>query len=164
MKLERPRRPSVFTVFVFLFMFYKASENDLQNKRLKLDYEEITPCLKDVTLVWEKMLNTPGRAKIKADMEKIHAAVGQGVPRYHRGEIWKFLAEQYLLRHQMPSRSPIKDVPYKELLKQLTTQQHAILIDLGKFFLFVCFLVILFFHKKYISIPVIHECLSLCGS
>ncbi|XP_069600717.1 TBC1 domain family member 1 isoform X2 [Ranitomeya imitator] len=112
----------------------QASENDLQNKRLKLDYEEITPCLKDVTLVWEKMLNTPGRAKIKADMEKIHAAVGQGVPRYHRGEIWKFLAEQYLLRHQMPSRSPIKDVPYKELLKQLTTQQHAILIDLGRTF------------------------------
>ncbi|KAM3940404.1 TBC1 domain family member 1 isoform 2-T2 [Leptodactylus fuscus] len=112
----------------------QASENDLQNKRLKLDYEEITPCLKDVTLVWEKMLNTPGRAKIKADMEKIHAAVGQGVPRHHRGEIWKFLAEQYQLRHQMPSRSPVKDVPYKELLKQLTTQQHAILIDLGRTF------------------------------
>ncbi|XP_073502256.1 TBC1 domain family member 1 isoform X2 [Phyllobates terribilis] len=112
----------------------QASENDLQNKRLKLDYEEITPCLKDVTLVWEKMLNNPGRAKIKADMEKIHAAVGQGVPRHHRGEIWKFLAEQYQLRHQMPSRSPIKDVPYKELLKQLTTQQHAILIDLGRTF------------------------------
>ncbi|XP_056412527.1 TBC1 domain family member 1 isoform X4 [Hyla sarda] len=112
----------------------QASENDLLNKRLKLDYEEITPCLKDVTLVWEKMLNIPGRAKIKADMEKIHAAVGQGVPRPHRGEIWKFLAEQYQLRHQMPSRSPIKDVPYKELLKQLTTQQHAILIDLGRTF------------------------------
>ncbi|XP_069833605.1 TBC1 domain family member 1 isoform X1 [Dendropsophus ebraccatus] len=112
----------------------QASENDLQNKRLKLDYEEITPCLKDVTLVWEKMLNTPGRAKIKADMEKIHAAVGQGVPRHHRGEIWKFLAEQYELRHQMLSRSPVKDVPYKELLKQLTTQQHAILIDLGRTF------------------------------
>ncbi|XP_071981950.1 TBC1 domain family member 1 isoform X7 [Engystomops pustulosus] len=112
----------------------QASENDLQNKRLKLDYEEITPCLKDVTLVWEKMLSTPGRAKIKADMEKIHAAVGQGVPRHHRGEIWKFLAEQYQLRHQMPSRSPVKDVPYKELLKQLTTQQHAILIDLGRTF------------------------------
>ncbi|KAG9479629.1 hypothetical protein GDO78_011581 [Eleutherodactylus coqui] len=112
----------------------QASENDLQNKRLKLDYEEITPCLKDVTLVWEKMLSTPGRVKIKADMEKIHAAVGQGVPRHHRGEIWKFLAEQYQLRHQMPSKSPIKDVPYKELLKQLTTQQHAILIDLGRTF------------------------------
>lgn len=55
-----------------------ASESDLQNKRLKLDYEEITPCLKDVTLVWEKMLGTPARAKVKFDAETIHAAVAQG--------------------------------------------------------------------------------------
>ncbi|KAJ8281325.1 hypothetical protein GJAV_G00066220 [Gymnothorax javanicus] len=112
----------------------QASENDLQNKRLKLDYEEITPCLKDVTLVWERMLGTPGRAKVKFDREEIHAAVGQGVPRYHRGEIWKFLSEQYLLTQRVPSRPPGKDTPYKELLKQLTSQQHAILIDLGRTF------------------------------
>lgn len=56
----------------------QASENDLLNKRLKLDYEEITPCLKEVTTVWEKMLSTPGRSKIKFDMEKVHSAVGQG--------------------------------------------------------------------------------------
>ncbi|MEE6462271.1 hypothetical protein FKM82_001536 [Ascaphus truei] len=112
----------------------QASENDLQNKRLKLDYEEITPCLKDVTLVWERMLSIPGRSKIKIDMEKIHAAVGQGVPRHHRWEIWKFLAEQYQLRHQLPIKNLLTDIPYKELLKQLTTQQHAILIDLGRTF------------------------------
>ncbi|XP_037685492.1 TBC1 domain family member 1 isoform X3 [Choloepus didactylus] len=112
----------------------QASENDLLNKRLKLDYEEITPCLKEVTTVWEKMLSTPGRSKIKFDMEKMHSAVGQGVPRHHRGEIWKFLAEQYHLRHQFPSKQQPKDTPYKELLKQLTSQQHAILIDLGRTF------------------------------
>ncbi|XP_009564878.2 TBC1 domain family member 1 isoform X4 [Cuculus canorus] len=112
----------------------QASENNLQNRRLKLDYEEITPCLKDVTLIWEKMLNTPGRSKIKFDMEKIHSAVGQGVPRHHRGEVWKFLAEQYHLKHQFPSKQQPKDIPYKELLKQLTSQQHAILIDLGRTF------------------------------
>ncbi|XP_018593491.1 TBC1 domain family member 1 isoform X3 [Scleropages formosus] len=112
----------------------QASENDLQNRRLKLDYEEITPCLKDVTQVWEKMLGTPGRAKVKFDTEKIHMAVGQGVPRHHRGEIWKFLSEQYLLRQQVPSRHPERETPYKELLKQLTSQQHAILIDLGRTF------------------------------
>ncbi|RXM37167.1 TBC1 domain family member 1 [Acipenser ruthenus] len=109
----------------------QASESDLQNKRIKLDYEEITPCLKEVTLVWEKMLNMPGRAKIKFDLENIHVAMGQGVPRHHRGEIWKFLAEQYQLRHPLPSKHQAKDTPYKELLKQLTSQQHAILIDLG---------------------------------
>ncbi|XP_027691998.1 TBC1 domain family member 1 isoform X3 [Vombatus ursinus] len=113
----------------------QASENDLLNKRLKLDYEEITPCLKDVTSVWEKMLSTPGRSKIKFDMEKMHSAVGQGVPRHHRGEIWKFLAEQYHLKHQFPSsKQQPKDIPYKELLKQLTSHQHSILIDLGRTF------------------------------
>ncbi|XP_027677976.2 TBC1 domain family member 1 isoform X3 [Chelonia mydas] len=112
----------------------QASENNLLNRRLKLDYEEITPCLKDVTLVWEKMLSTPGRSKTKTDMETIHSAVGQGVPRHHRGEIWKFLAEQYHLKHQFPSKQQPKDTPYKELLKQLTSQQHAILIDLGRTF------------------------------
>ncbi|XP_057402669.1 TBC1 domain family member 1 isoform X6 [Balaenoptera acutorostrata] len=112
----------------------QASENDLLNKRLKLDYEEITPCLKEVTTVWEKMLTTPGRSKIKFDMEKTHSAVGQGVPRHHRGEIWKFLAEQYHLKHPFPSKQQPKDTPYKELLKQLTSQQHAILIDLGRTF------------------------------
>nr|XP_043884455.1 TBC1 domain family member 1 isoform X2 [Solea senegalensis] len=111
-----------------------ASESNLQNKRLKLDYEEITPCLKEVTLVWEKMLGTPGRAKVKFDTETIHAAVAQGVPRQHRGEIWKFLSEQYLLRQTVPSRPPANHTPYKELLKQLTSQQHAILIDLGRTF------------------------------
>lgn len=55
-----------------------ASENNLLNKRLKLDYEEITPCLKEVTLVWEKMLSVPGRSKTKFDMEKIHSAIGKG--------------------------------------------------------------------------------------
>ncbi|XP_054942086.1 TBC1 domain family member 1 isoform X13 [Physeter macrocephalus] len=112
----------------------QASENDLLNKRLKLDYEEITPCLKEVTTVWEKMLTTPGRSKIKFDMEKMHSAVGQGVPRHHRGEIWKFLAEQYHLKHPFPSKQQPKDTPYKELLKQLTSHQHSILIDLGRTF------------------------------
>lgn len=112
----------------------QASENDLLNKRLKLDYEEITPCLKEVTTVWEKMLSTPGRSKIKFDMEKVHLAVGQGVPRHHRGEIWRFLAEQFHLKHPFPSKQQPKDVPYKELLKKLTSQQHAILIDLGRTF------------------------------
>uniref|UniRef100_A0A452SIR6 TBC1 domain family member 1 n=1 Tax=Ursus americanus TaxID=9643 RepID=A0A452SIR6_URSAM len=58
----------------------------------------------------------------------------QGVPRHLRGEIWKFLAEQYRLQHQFPSKQQPKDTPYKELLKRLTSQQHAILIDLGRTF------------------------------
>ncbi|XP_038647357.1 TBC1 domain family member 1 isoform X6 [Scyliorhinus canicula] len=113
---------------------HDASESDLQNKRLKLDYEEITLCLKEVTLVWEKMLTLPARATVKFDMENIHAAMGQGVPRQHRGEIWKLLAEQYQLRYRLPVKQQPKDTPYEELLKQLTSHQHAILIDLGRTF------------------------------
>uniref|UniRef100_A0A8C5REK7 TBC1 domain family member 4 n=1 Tax=Laticauda laticaudata TaxID=8630 RepID=A0A8C5REK7_LATLA len=112
----------------------QASENDLLNKRLKLDYEEMTPCLKEVLSVWDKMLTTPGRSKIKLDMEKIHSAVEKGVPRQQRGEIWKFLVELHQLKHPFPNKQQPKDTPYKELLKQLTSQQHAILIDLGRTF------------------------------
>lgn len=63
---------------VFCVIAVAASENNLHNKRLKLDYDEITPCLKEVTLVWEKMLATPDRPKVKVDMEIIHAALAQG--------------------------------------------------------------------------------------
>uniref|UniRef100_A0A674MK22 TBC1 domain family member 4 n=1 Tax=Takifugu rubripes TaxID=31033 RepID=A0A674MK22_TAKRU len=112
----------------------KASENNLQNKRLKLDYDEITPCLKEVTLVWEKMLATPDRPKVKVDMEIIHAALAQGVPKQHRGEVWKFLSEQHLLRQTVSSQPPPDNTAYKELLKQVSSEQHAILIDLGRTF------------------------------
>jgi hypothetical protein len=58
----------------------QRQELESENKRLKQDYEEITPCLKDVTLVWERMLATPGRSKVKFDSDTIHAAVTQGTP------------------------------------------------------------------------------------
>uniref|UniRef100_H3CIA5 TBC1 domain family member 4 n=2 Tax=Tetraodon nigroviridis TaxID=99883 RepID=H3CIA5_TETNG len=112
----------------------KASESNLQNKRLKLDYDEITPCLKEVTLVWEKMLGTPERPKVKVDMEIIHAALAQGVPRQHRGEVWKFLSEQYLLRQTVSTQPPTNNTSYRELLQQVSSEQHAILIDLGRTF------------------------------
>lgn len=67
----------------------------------------------------------------KVSLYIFHHSPFEGVPRHHRGEIWKFLAEQFHLKRQLPSKQP-KDTPYKELLKQLTSQQHAILIDLGK--------------------------------
>lgn len=54
----------------------QASENDLLNECLKLDYEEVTPCLTEVATVWEKMLSAPGRPKIKFDVENVPSAVG----------------------------------------------------------------------------------------
>uniref|UniRef100_F1RHF2 TBC1 domain family member 4 n=2 Tax=Sus scrofa TaxID=9823 RepID=F1RHF2_PIG len=58
----------------------------------------------------------------------------EGVPKSRRGEIWQFLALQYRLRHRLPNKHQPPDTSYKELLKQLTAQQHAILVDLGRTF------------------------------
>lgn len=55
-----------------------------------------------------------------------------GVPKQHRGEVWKFLSEQHLLRQMVSSQPPANHTPYRELLKQVSSEQHAILIDLGK--------------------------------
>uniref|UniRef100_A0A8C3IUH4 TBC1 domain family member 4 n=1 Tax=Chrysemys picta bellii TaxID=8478 RepID=A0A8C3IUH4_CHRPI len=58
----------------------------------------------------------------------------EGVPKSRRGEIWQFLAVQHRVRHRLPSKQQPPDISYKELLKQLTAQQHAILVDLGRTF------------------------------
>lgn len=54
-----------------------------------------------------------------------------GVPKSRRGEIWVLLCHQYRLHHRLPQRQAAPDTPYHDLLKQLTAQQHAILVDLG---------------------------------
>ncbi len=57
------------------------------------------------------------------------------MPRHKKGEIWLFLAEQHkkMCNKQCDLANP--DTPYRELLGQLTTQQHAILVDLGELFI-----------------------------
>jgi hypothetical protein len=56
-----------------------------------------------------------------------------GIPRSKRGEVWLYLAERHCA--QTPpfdcSNFPNYNAHYEDLLKQLTSQQHAILIDLG---------------------------------
>ncbi|XP_025900306.1 TBC1 domain family member 4 [Nothoprocta perdicaria] len=111
----------------------EASRDELQSRKVKLDYDEVGTCQKDVIGVWDKkLLNC--RAKIRCDMEDIHATLKDGVPKSRRGEIWQFLAVQHRVRHRLPNKQQPPDVSYKELLKQLTAQQHAILVDLGRTF------------------------------
>lgn len=55
-----------------------------------------------------------------------------GVPKSRRGEIWQFLAVQHRVRHRLPNKQQPPDISYQDLLKQLTVQQHAILVDLGE--------------------------------
>uniref|UniRef100_G3U0Q3 TBC1 domain family member 4 n=1 Tax=Loxodonta africana TaxID=9785 RepID=G3U0Q3_LOXAF len=111
----------------------EASRDELQSRKVKLDYEEVGVCQKEALITWDKkLLNC--RAKIKCDMEDIHTSLKEGVPKSRRGEIWQFLALQYRLRHRLPNKQQPPDTSYKELLKQLTAQQHAILVDLGRTF------------------------------
>ncbi|XP_073899325.1 TBC1 domain family member 4 isoform X3 [Castor canadensis] len=111
----------------------EARRDELQSRKIKLDYEEVGVCQKEVLITWDKkLLNC--RAKIRCDMEDIHTSLKEGVPKSRRGEIWQFLALQYRLRHRLPNKHQPPDMSYKELLKQLTAQQHAILVDLGRTF------------------------------
>lgn len=55
-----------------------------------------------------------------------------GVPKNRRGDVWLLLSHQHRLRHRLPQRLHAPDTPYYDLLKQLTAQQHAILVDLGE--------------------------------
>uniref|UniRef100_A0A8C5L0F5 TBC1 domain family member 4 n=1 Tax=Jaculus jaculus TaxID=51337 RepID=A0A8C5L0F5_JACJA len=111
----------------------EARRDELQSRKVKLDYEEVGVCQKEVLITWDKkLLNC--RTKIRCDMEDIHTSLKEGVPKSRRGEIWQFLALQYRLRHRLPNKHQPPDTCYKELLKQLTAQQHAILVDLGRTF------------------------------
>lgn len=44
---------------IHFFCWYTAHQDAAEAKRLKLDYDEITPCLKEVTKDWTAMLNFP---------------------------------------------------------------------------------------------------------
>ncbi|KFP86907.1 TBC1 domain family member 4, partial [Acanthisitta chloris] len=117
----------------------EASRDELQSRKVKLDYDEVGTCQKDAINVWDKkLLNC--RAKIRCDMEDIHSTLKEGVPKSRRGEIWQFLAVQHRVRHRLPNKQQPPDISYKELLKQLTAQQHAILVDLGMSGFFSCVL------------------------
>ncbi|XP_052462185.1 TBC1 domain family member 4 isoform X6 [Carassius gibelio] len=112
----------------------EASRDELHIRKLKLDYQEVCQCSKEVQALWDRKLSSPCRTKVKWDKEEIHGAVYQGVPKSRRGEVWLVLTQQYRLRHRLPQRQQPPETSYQDLLKQLTAQQHAILVDLGRTF------------------------------
>lgn len=66
---------SVSSYFVFCAL---ASRDELQSRKVKLDYEEVGTCQKDAINVWDKkLLNC--RAKIRCDMEDIHSTLKEGI-------------------------------------------------------------------------------------
>uniref|UniRef100_A0A3B3RRH9 TBC1 domain family member 4 n=1 Tax=Paramormyrops kingsleyae TaxID=1676925 RepID=A0A3B3RRH9_9TELE len=112
----------------------EASRDELHIRKMKLDYQEVGQCSKEVQAVWEKKLSIPGRSQIQWDKEEIYNTLCQGVPKSRRGEVWHLLSQQHRLRHRLPCRQQPPDISYQDLLKQLTAQQHAILVDLGRTF------------------------------
>jgi len=63
---------------VTLLFLFLAQQDEADLKRQKLDYVEITPCLKEVTRVWDEMMAAPGRPNVKFDAEKLISCVKQG--------------------------------------------------------------------------------------
>ncbi|KAF7668148.1 hypothetical protein LDENG_00030320 [Lucifuga dentata] len=112
----------------------EASRDELHIRKMKLDYQEVSECTKDVQPLWERKLTAPGRTKVPQDKEELYRALCQGVPKGRRGEVWLLLSHQHRLRHRLPQRQQAPNTPYQDLLKQLTAQQHAILVDLGRTF------------------------------
>ncbi|KAK0139453.1 TBC1 domain family member 4 [Merluccius polli] len=113
----------------------EASRDELHIRKVKLDYQEVGSPSKEVLALWERRLSAPGRTTVLQHTEELHTALCQGVPKGKRGEVWLLLSHQHRLRHRPASRHHAPpDTPYQDLLKQLTAQQHAILVDLGRTF------------------------------
>ncbi|XP_071376497.1 TBC1 domain family member 4 isoform X7 [Centroberyx affinis] len=112
----------------------EASRDELHIRKMKLDYQEVGQCSKEVQALWERKLTAPGRTTVPQDKEEMYNALCQGVPKSRRGEVWLLLSHQHRLRHRLPLRQQAPDTAYHDLLKQLTAQQHAILVDLGRTF------------------------------
>uniref|UniRef100_A0A8D3CSI3 TBC1 domain family member 4 n=1 Tax=Scophthalmus maximus TaxID=52904 RepID=A0A8D3CSI3_SCOMX len=112
----------------------EASRDELHIRKMKLNYQEVGQCSKDEQAFWERKLTAPGRTTVPQDKEEMYRALCQGVPKSRRGEVWLLLSHQHRLRHRLPQRHHAPDTAYHDLLKQLTAQQHAILVDLGRTF------------------------------
>ncbi|XP_010788939.1 TBC1 domain family member 4 isoform X2 [Notothenia coriiceps] len=112
----------------------EASRDELHIRKMKLNYQEVGQCSKEAQALWERKLTAPGRTTVPQDKEELNRALCQGVPKSRRGEVWLLLSHQHRLRHRLPQRQQALDIPYQDLLKQLTAQQHSILVDLGRTF------------------------------
>ena len=115
----------------------QARQNENELKRIKLDYEEIIPCDKQLIDRWEMFIERDSlKIGNKRDPKVLAQAIKTGVPRSKRGDVWSFLAEQHSMNTAPvdTNKFPNFNTPYHMLLKNLTEHQHAIFIDLGRTF------------------------------
>lgn len=113
----------------------QATTNECNIQRMKLNYRDVV-YLRDATKLWDKMLKQdPTKSVPFVEVAKL---VRMGVPKQRRGEIWMFLMNQYQLRHGTSFQPADSDFhgdanqSYRNLLSQLSVQQHEIFVDIGK--------------------------------
>lgn len=107
----------------------------LAEKKLKLEYKSLVTSTADLYSLWENLLS---RGPARCCRLEVGQAVGRGVPRSRRGEVWQLLVQLQEQRSPPPETDTEKfgqwDQAYSVLKSQLTSHQHSILIDLGRTF------------------------------
>lgn len=113
---------------------FSAKQEESAVKRIKLEYDDMRMNQRELE-VWEMVINKKDGHSVKPDPVMLLQAIRQGVPRGKRGDVWLFLSERYCtkLAPMDTVKYPNYHIPYETLLKQLTSHQHAILIDLGEY-------------------------------
>lgn len=67
----------LYSKLLTLFWFYLARQQEAEMSPI-LNYEEITPCLRDVTKEWEDMINDSNRPHIQFSHQSLLKCVQQG--------------------------------------------------------------------------------------
>ena len=103
----------------------------LEEKRLKLDYTDLRQDNVGAD-TWDSLLS---QASADLTLEQLREGVTIGVPQVRRGEVWQLLVSKHdNSMDQFLEKFPNMNSHYDTLKSQLTSHQHAILIDLGRTF------------------------------
>ncbi|XP_071550765.1 TBC1 domain family member 1 [Panulirus ornatus] len=109
----------------------RAHQQEVALQRVRLNYEEEDIPVEAIQ-AWQLMLSRP---LARIDSNILHSGIKQGVPKSVRGEVWQLLMHQYLAQNQkLQPQIHGYNKPYESMIKELTSQHHAILIDLGRTF------------------------------
>ena len=125
------------------------NEEHLAERRLKLDYKDLRSD-KICVETWDRILSRSAETVLE---EELREGVSVGIPQARRGEAWHLLtsrAADSSLTDSLAEKFPNLTAKYNSLKSQLTSHQHAILIDLGRchrVILSHCYSVTVSYHK-----------------